>query len=241
MRLRNHLVVMAKAPRLGSVKRRLAAAIGDQAALAFYRRALASLLARVGRDPRWRCWLYLTPDRTVSSARLWPRGLSRRPQGRGDLSHRMARPFAELPPGAVVIIGSDIPGIARRHIVEAFRRLGGHDAVLGPAADGGYWLIGLRRRPHTPRLFRSVRWSGPHALADTLAGFDTRHRIALMEELEDVDDGASYARFRARQRREPSFSSPASDAPEAAAGARRDCTADSGSRAASAGSRPSRP
>ena len=245
MRLGNHLVVMAKAPRLGRVKRRLAAAVGDQAALAFYRRALAGLLRRVGRDPRWRCWLYVTPDRAMSCGRLWPRGLPRRPQGQGDLGRRMARPFAELPPGAVVIVGSDIPGIARRHILEAFRQLGRHDAVLGPASDGGYWLIGLRRRPHTPRPFRGVRWSSPHALADTVAGFDARHTLALLEELEDVDDGTSYARFRARQRaRRPlrfKRGSPASDAPAAAASARPGCRDDSGNRAASAGSRPNRP
>jgi uncharacterized protein len=209
MRLSNHLVVMARAPRLGRVKRRLAAAVGDQAALAFYRRALAALLQRMGRDPRWRCWLYVTPDRAARRGRFWPRGLARRPQGPGDLGRRMARPLAELPPGAVVIIGSDIPGITRRHIAQAFRRLGGHDAVFGPASDGGYWLIGLRRRPHVPRLFREVRWSSRHALADTLAGFDRRHRLAFLEELEDIDDRASYARFRARPRRVPSLSSPA--------------------------------
>ena len=209
MRLANHLVVMAKAPRLGRVKRRLAAAVGDQTALAFYRAALAALLRRVGRDRRWRCWLYVTPDRATSCDRLWPRGLPRRPQGRGDLGRRMTRPLTELPPGAVVIIGSDIPGITRRHIAQAFRRLGRHDAVLGPASDGGYWLIGLRRRPHIPRLFRAVRWSSRHALADTLAGFDGRHRLAFLEELEDVDDGASYTRFRARQRDGRSLSSPA--------------------------------
>lgn len=209
MRLSNHLVVMAKAPRLGRVKRRLAAAVGDQAALAFYRGALAALLRRMGRDSRWRCWLYVTPDRAARRGRLWPRGLTRRPQGPGDIGRRMARPLAELPPGAVVIIGSDIPGITRRHVALAFRRLGGHDAVFGPASDGGYWLIGLRRRPHMPRLFREVRWSSRHALADTLAGFDRRHRLAFLEELEDVDDGASYARFRARRRRALSLSSPA--------------------------------
>lgn len=200
MRVQRHLVVMAKAPRLGQVKRRLAADIGAVAALGFYRRALERLLRRLSRDGRWRCWLYVTPDRSVREARVWPAHLSRQPQGRGDLGARMRRPLRELPPGPVVIVGSDIPALDRRHIVQAFAALGAHDVVFGPATDGGYWLVGVRRRPHVPRLFDGVRWSSEHALADTLAGLDSRHRVARLETLEDVDDGASYARWRAGAR-----------------------------------------
>ncbi|HLI12930.1 MAG TPA: TIGR04282 family arsenosugar biosynthesis glycosyltransferase [Alphaproteobacteria bacterium] len=199
MRARRHLVVMAKAPRLGRVKRRLAQGIGQRAAFAFYSRTLALLLRRLGHDGRWRLWLYVAPDRAVHRGCRWPRGLPRRRQGAGDLGARMRRPLRELPPGAVVIIGADIPDLARRHVAAAFRCLGSHDAVFGRAADGGYWLIGVRRRPHLPRLFYKVRWSTAHALADTLAAFDRRHRIGFLEELEDVDDAASYARFRERR------------------------------------------
>jgi rSAM/selenodomain-associated transferase 1 len=200
-RPRRQLVVMVKAPRLGAVKRRLAAAIGDRAALLFYRRSLRALLARLTRDARWRCLVYVTPDRELRRLRLGPGRYFLKPQGKGDLGRRMARPLTELPPGPVVIIGSDIPGIGRHHIAEAFRRLGTHDLVFGPAPDGGYWLVGARRRPHLPRLFRHVRWSSENALADSMAGLDRRHRIALLGELEDVDDAASYARYRARERR----------------------------------------
>jgi rSAM/selenodomain-associated transferase 1 len=211
MRPRRHLVIMAKAPRLGRVKRRLAREIGAGAALVFYRAALRRLLRGVGRDPRWRSWLYVTPDRAARGAAPWAQRLPRRPQGRGDLGARMRRPLAELPPGPVVIVGSDIPAIAPRHLVAAFRALGRDDLVFGPARDGGYWLVGARRRPHLPRLFARVRWSGPHALADTLAGLGGRYRIATLEALEDVDDGESYRRWRGR------VSPPASDAPGAAA------------------------
>lgn len=191
---------MVKAPRWGAVKRRLAADIGAEAALLFYRRTLGALLRRVARDPRWRSYLYVTPDRELRRLRLGPGRLELRPQGRGDLGRRMARPLVELPPGPVVIIGSDIPEIEQRHIAAAFARLGSHDAVFGPARDGGYWLVGVRRRPHLRHLFRKVRWSSEHALADSLAGLDRRSRVALLEELEDIDDGASYARYRARRR-----------------------------------------
>jgi len=196
MKVTQHLVVMAKIPRLGKVKRRLAADIGAIAALSFYRRTLSILMRRLGRGRKWKCWLYLAPDEAVNAHRAWPRGLARRAQGRGDLGARMRRPLQALPPGPVVIVGSDIPAIGRHHIAAAFAALGCNDLVFGPASDGGYWLVGARRRPRVPRLFHDVRWSSEHALADTLAGLDPHLRVAMLSTLEDVDDGAGYARWR---------------------------------------------
>src|SRR3546814_16124850 len=86
----------------------------------------------------------------------------------------MDRVMRVLPPGPAVIIGTDIPDIRPRHAAAAFRALGRHDAVFGPAADGGYWLVGLRRRPTIPRAFDGVRWSTEHALADTRANLRPR-------------------------------------------------------------------
>ncbi len=191
---------MAKAPHLGQVKRRLAADICALAALAFYRSTLRRTCRRLARSPHWRCWLYVTPDEAARAPRLWPQRLALRAQGRGDLGRRMRRPLAELPPGPVVIVGSDIPELTARHVAAAFKALGSHDLVFGPAMDGGYWLVGARRRPHLPRLFHNVRWSSPHALADTLAGLGDRYRVVLLGTLEDVDDGAAYARWRKRER-----------------------------------------
>jgi glycosyltransferase A (GT-A) superfamily protein (DUF2064 family) len=64
--------------------------------------------------------------------------------------------------------------------------------VLGPASDGGYWLVGLKRRPHVLRPFGGVRWSGPHALADTLRNL-ARWRVGFAATLADVDDAAGLA------------------------------------------------
>ena len=195
--LQNHLVIFAKAPRLGRVKTRLARHIGGVGAWAFYRGMLAGLTRRLGRDRRWRCWLAVSPDQSIFDRGLWhaaaPGCRSFLSQGGGDLGARMARVMALLPPGPVVLIGSDIPGIQSKMIARAFKLLGNHDAVFGPAPDGGYWLVGLRRRPHFSDPFGGVRWSTSHALADSranLAGL----RIALIDELEDVDDGPSFAR-----------------------------------------------
>jgi rSAM/selenodomain-associated transferase 1 len=202
MRPANHLVILARTPRLGAVKRRLAADIGPAAALAFYRRTLAAALWRLGRDPRWTTWLAVTPDADAARPALWPPvpGVRLIGQGGGDLGARMARPMRTLPPGPVVVVGSDIPEMGAAQAAAAFAALGANDMVFGPATDGGYWLVGARRRPALPRdLFRGVRWSTGHALADTLAGLPAGFRVATLDPLDDVDDGAALAAWRARR------------------------------------------
>jgi rSAM/selenodomain-associated transferase 1 len=194
-----HLVVFARAPRRGAVKRRLAAGIGDAAALRFYRDHLARLLRSLAPDRRWQCWLALTPLRQLLGMRVArASSLRRLAQGRGDLGRRMARPFTILPPGPVVLVGSDIPELRADHVARAFRLLGAADFVFGPAADGGYWLIGAHRRPLPRGFFAGVRWSTRHALADTLANLPRGARIGFADTLEDVDDAAAFRRWQRR-------------------------------------------
>ncbi len=105
--------------------------------------------------------------------------------------------FRDLPPGPVVIVGADIPGIERRHIAAAFAALGRHDTVLGPAEDGGYWLVGMRRRPRVAEIFDGVRWSSEQAMADTLENIRKRKMsVAMLESLADIDEGKDLARWR---------------------------------------------
>lgn len=185
------LIVFARAPRLGTVKRRLAAGIGPVAALRFHRTRLTELARRLGHDRRWRTVFAVTPDRARSR---WPTGIERWPQGTGDLGQRMARALARR--RRAVLIGTDVPGLAPADVAAAFRALHGPQVVFGPAADGGYWLVGFGpRRP--PRPFAGVRWSGPHALADTLARCRP-HPVALLRELRDVDTAADLAKLRGR-------------------------------------------
>jgi hypothetical protein len=169
--MRPTLVIFLKEPRPGRVKSRLGRGIGMTAAAWWFRHQTARLIRRLGRDPRWRTVLAVSPDHAGLASRVWPADLARWPQGPGDLGARMARAFRAMPPGRVIIVGGDIPALDARHVAEGFRLLGRHDAVLGPAPDGGYWMIGLRRGgPAAPAgLFRGVRWSSPHALADTAA------------------------------------------------------------------------
>lgn len=184
------LVVMAKEPRAGAVKTRLARDIGTVPATGFYRTSLSNLLRRVGMDTRWRTLVAVSPDTSLCSG-AWPADSSVCPQGQGDLGARMQRVFDSLPPGPVIIIGTDIPEITPAHIAAAFQALGNADAVIGPGEDGGYWLIGLKRSPRIRAIFSGVRWSSANTLADTLSNLNDA-RVATLETLRDVDGGADW-------------------------------------------------
>jgi len=187
------VIIFARAPRLGVVKRRLAAGIGARGALRFYRTMLAATTWPIARDRRWRTVLAITPAGARADwAKLAPPGTPRIAQVSGDLGQRMEKALA--PFSRAILIGSDIPGLGPPDIAAGFRALGRADAVFGPAQDGGYWLVGFSpRRPHRP--FAQVRWSSQDALADTLANF--RHqRVALLPAKRDVDSAADLAALR---------------------------------------------
>jgi uncharacterized protein len=186
------LILFFREPRLGAGKRRLARDIGAVAAVNFERLMLTRSLRRLGRDPRWRLLLAVTPDR---AAHRWPGAVA---QGSGDLGVRMRRALTACPPGPKLLVGSDIPGLTAAHIAAAFALLGRHDVVFGPASDGGYWLVGCRHRPPD---FGRVRWSSRHALGDTLANLPKSLSVGFAATLDDVDDGAAYRHFMRRRER----------------------------------------
>jgi glycosyltransferase A (GT-A) superfamily protein (DUF2064 family) len=90
-------------------------------------------------------------------------------QGGGDLGARMQRPMRTLPPGPVCVVGTDIPAIAVDDIRRAFTVLGTRPLVFGPAEDGGFWLVGQRRRPRLLWPYGGVAWSRADTLASVLA------------------------------------------------------------------------
>lgn len=187
---RRHLLVMAKQPRIGRVKTRLGAGVGAMEATRAYRVMLAHTLNRLSRDPRWQTWVAVSGVHELHAG-VWPDNVNLVDQGTGNLGDRMQRMFNKLPVGPVVIIGSDIPNIERADIAGAFHQLGSHDAVFGPAPDGGYWLVGQSRRRTVLQMFGNVRWSSEHALADTMSNLDNVP-VKLLRQLADVDDAASY-------------------------------------------------
>jgi len=180
---------MLKLPRAGQVKTRLGRDIGMTAAAWWFRHQTRRLLREM-RDPRWHLILSVAPDHAAMATKIWPAYIPRIPQGTGDLGTRMARIFHSYPRGPLCIIGGDIPAIRRPHIARAFRALGNHDAVFGPATDGGFWLVGMKRiTPPPPTLFTTVRWSTEHALSDSIATMGSP-RIAMIDRLQDVDTAA---------------------------------------------------
>ena len=187
---RRRLVVMVKEPRPGRVKTRLGRSIGMTTAAWWFRHQARRVLRQL-QDPRWELILSVSPNYEGMQSRVWPHHLARIPQGQGNLGTRMKTLFDSLPPGPACIIGADIPGVTSREIWQAFRSLGTHDATFGPAPDGGYWLIGLKRTKPTPaRLFSEVRWSTATALQDTIDNIPdlTIGRVATLSDVDDAND-----------------------------------------------------
>ena len=180
------LIIMVKEPRAGLVKTRLGRGIGMAGAAWWYRHQLSRLFRRLD-DPRWKTVLAVAPDRACLS-RAFPVHLPRIPQGNGDLGDRMARSLA-IAPGSAVLIGSDIPGIETTHIWQAFRALADHASVIGPAPDGGFWLVGLAHPARAPKaMFKGVPWSAPNTLEKTRPTLP--HPLADIDTLADVDTAA---------------------------------------------------
>jgi rSAM/selenodomain-associated transferase 1 len=188
--MKDTVIVFARAPRLGTVKRRLARDIGDRAALRFHLATMMRLVRALAAERRFRTVVAVTPDRARLSLRV-----KQVPQGGGDLGTRMHRAFWRYRRARVAIIGCDIPAAGPVDLLAAFRALGRADAVFGPAMDGGYWLVAMGvRRPARP--FAGVRWSSEHALVDTLENFVGR-RVARLRILSDVDTVDDWRRHHA--------------------------------------------
>ena len=205
------VVVVARAPRAGAVKTRLAAGVGDAEALRIYRELGARVcgaLAALGGCART---VAVTPDDALDEAAAWLGDAWRyAPQGDGDLGARMGRQLRLAFAGgadAAVVVGTDCPDVDAPIIESALAALAGADVVFGPALDGGYYLVGARRDAagdDPARLFDGVPWSSPRTLEANLrrvAALGLRH--ALLPPLRDVDTAADWAAWQASQGQTP--------------------------------------
>lgn len=192
--MQNHLVIFAKEPRIGCVKTRLARDIGKVAAWRFYKSMVQNVPRRLAKKGAWKTWMAISPDQ--GSQRVFGNpNVALLDQGKGDLGQRMMRPSQTLPPGRFIVIGTDVAGIRPFHIRKAFKLLGKNDAVFGPAKDGGFWLVGLKRHPIIANPYsKNIRWSHPNTLQDCLDVLKIRDRkVAFIDELTDIDDGKSFS------------------------------------------------
>lgn len=184
-----HSVVLARAPSAAG-KTRLTAGMPEARARALRAALLADTLQAVtaAGEP---CTVLVTPPEAMPEvATLAGPGVAVQPQGSGDLGQRMAAAFRGLFAAGVshvVLVGSDLPSLPSSRVTDAFQALAaGADVVLGPAEDGGYYLIGLARLE--PRLFEGITWGGPEVLRDTLeAAAAARLRVGLVDGWHDVD------------------------------------------------------
>jgi rSAM/selenodomain-associated transferase 1 len=182
------LVIFVRNPVLGQVKTRLAKDIGNERALAIYLQLLQHTL-EITRDLSFRKFIYYADE--VSDYDLWSvPGYTKRKQNGNDLGERMLNSFKELFEQGftrIVIIGSDCLQLQTEHLQEAVALLESNVAVMGPASDGGYYLLGLTKLYSD--LFINKPWSTDQVFAKTIDDFNNQGiSFALLEELSDIDD-----------------------------------------------------
>ena len=193
------LIVMARWPAPGRCKRRLASSLGAAAAARIQARLTDHTLA-VGRQLGIELVLAVDGLAPRAARRLGDQlGVGRIVlQGGGGLGARMQRQFqraAKERARRVVLIGSDLPQLERADLASAFAALDHQQAVLGPACDGGYWLIGLRRPE--PALMEGIAWGSEQVLEQTLAALARRGlKPALPPWRRDLDRGEDLGAWR---------------------------------------------
>ncbi len=198
----DRLVVFLRAPRPGTVKTRIAAELGDDQALAIYRELLAVVLDAL--PTRLPVELRFTPDDAGAEIQpLLRSGWTAVAQGDGDLGERLARSARDaFESGARrwVVIGTDAPEITAADLAWAFSGLVANDVVVGPALDGGYWILGLSR--FTTGLFEGIPWGESNVLEATeTAARAAGLRLSRLRPLADIDTGADWRGYQTRVRR----------------------------------------
>jgi rSAM/selenodomain-associated transferase 1 len=192
---------MAKAPEAGHVKTRLVPPLSQEAAAELYRCLLLDKLLQVGQLSEVDPYLAYTPaESRPLMLSLVPEPFTLIPQAGSDLGerlHRLSAILLERGHPAVLLIDSDTPTLPTAYLVDAITRLTDETAelVLGPAEDGGYYLIGLRRPCRA--LFDGIPWSGPAVLTETLRRASAKGlRVSMLPSWFDVDTPDDLARLR---------------------------------------------
>jgi len=189
------LIVFVRNPAKGRVKKRLAASVGEEAALQIYQQLLEGLAA-VLREVEVQQEVHYSDF--IPEQDLWGGKEKRLQEGEG-LGERMAGAFQKgFQEGyrQIVLIGSDLPYLSPQDLQAAFSALDKHDYVLGPAEDGGYYLIGMKSL--NSKLFRNKSWGSSSVLQETLEELKN-DSLFLLEERRDLDtyeDLKAFPEFR---------------------------------------------
>ena len=179
------LIVFTRNPELGKCKTRLAATIGDQSALDVYRFLLdhtVKITSPLTAD------VYVYYSEKIKEIDIWDTTVFRKKQQQGhDLGAKMQNAFTEvLHMGyqKAIIIGSDMYDITTQDLEAAFSTLEDNNFVIGPAQDGGYYLLGMKHLK--PPLFKNKKWGTNTVLGDTLKDLELEN-LAILAEKNDVD------------------------------------------------------
>jgi rSAM/selenodomain-associated transferase 1 len=185
------LAVFLKAPRLGTVKTRLAAEIGERQALRLYRVLVHRTLAEV-RMAGLDATVWFTPTDAATEMRRWlGEGWDLRPQASGDLGMRLAAAAHAVPPGrGWLAIGADCPRLDAALLQEAAAVVARNEIVLGPSRDGGYYLLG--GPTPLPDLFSAMPWSTGRVLGETRARLvhakAAWHELVTLRDVDTAED-----------------------------------------------------
>lgn len=189
------VLLFVKAPLAGQVKSRLSAAAGDAAALDLYRCFGLDMLDMI-RSAGLPVAVFVDPAGRIEAVREWlGADLRYHPQEGTDLGERMENAFRAIfaeGAAAAVLIGSDLPDLPAVILREAGAALETNDAVIGPAQDGGYYLIGFRREGFQPDIFRGIPWGGPDVFDRTMQAFRRNgasvHALRTWRDVDTIED-----------------------------------------------------
>ena len=197
------IIQFAKWPRLGQVKTRLAKKLGDQAAYDIHLELTHAVLDNLSSSKEGDVELWFdklskyTPDTQTLVEKCQSLSVAIDCQSGKDLGERMyhALSFALKDYQKVIIVGSDCPTVDKAYLGQAVKVLNDHDLVLGPAADGGYVLLGARKV--APTLLDSIAWGQGSVLRSTIEGADKLGlTYGLLESTWDVDEYEDYLRWK---------------------------------------------
>lgn len=181
----NALLIFTRNPELGKVKTRLAKTIGDADALQVYKDLLQHTMEQTKNIA---CDKFVFYDNAIVEGDIWNEEVyQKRIQSKGDLGHKMQAAFEllfDMGYSNCIIVGSDLFDLKSELIETAFIELHKNDVVLGPAEDGGYYLLGLKEM-HSP-LFQNKDWGTSTVFADTVKDLETQ-KTHLMPTLNDID------------------------------------------------------
>lgn len=193
------VLLFVRAPEKGKVKTRLAGVLGDEAALNHYRGFVEKELYTLSRGDFDTIVCYCPPEGKTAVEKWLGRDLETVPQSGRDLGERMANAFVEAFRrlyNKALLIGSDLPDLPLAVVYEAFEELDRADAVVGPAMDGGYYLIGFRDDSFSKHVFRDIPWGEGRVFESTLSRFGKEairyHVLPAWRDIDDYSDLVSY-------------------------------------------------